>query len=293
MKFKADIRFIIISIIIFFYTIKASFAAQLVAKAETPVEQQSVGSILWNTIKWPLLIVIILVVVAFIVVRIVVMILSWIKHQNNTMHEMIGMKMKLSRSQMRSGYPDHFFKWRRNAKIYLFYKDKDHNIKKESFGAYMGDFLDTDNVRWIAFSNKPVHFLLPFIPKYEVIMCPQSDIIKVTKLEDIRSNKYTQSNMKIVPIRTHFLQGEVLIETDSVDRVSPDFDLYLPVITDDKGSAIDSSVAIYELSEHLILKKAQYDVLNGYAQNLRKALEMNVIMKGKEKMMDQDGQVSS
>ena len=162
---------------------------------------------------------------------------------------------------------------------------------KEFFGVYMGDFTDNENVLWINFANKPLHFLLWFVPRVETIMCPQNSKINLVEVTDVAKQTYSTKPIDIVPVNVHFLNDEVLIETNHIDKMSDEFDMYIPILKDDTGKAIDVTHAVYQITENLILKKVQYDILNSYSSNIRKGMEMNVIMKSKQKLGDSEGQV--
>lgn len=214
-----------------------------------------------------------------------------IKMQDNQVQKIIEMKISLARSQVKSGFRTKFFSWKKNTRLFLFYKNNSGKIIKEVFGVYMGDFTDNENITWIAFANRPVHFLLWFVPKTELIMCPQNDTIKIDKITDFEKNEYTSIEIKIQKIAVHYLDSEIYIETSYIDKVNPEFDLYIPVIKDTKGKIIDPTHALFQVTEHLVLKKVQYDILNSYVSNIRKGMDMNIIMRGKKKLQDSEGSV--
>lgn len=266
-------------------------AAEKVAQEAPPAQQVSILKLVWDIVKWPLLIIIILAIVTFIVVKIILAILKWLKLKDNEVQKMMLMKINLARSQHKFKYASHMLKWKKNSPIYLFYKNMKNDIVKEFFGVYMGDFTDNENILWINFANKPLHFLLWFVPRVETIMCPQNTSMKLVEVADVSKQTYTSKDIKIVPVKVHFLNDEVLIETNHIDKISDEFDMYIPILKDDTGNAIDVTHAVYQVTENLILKKVQYDILNSYSSNIRKGMEMNVIMKSKQKLGDSEGQV--
>jgi hypothetical protein len=286
-------KYLISDILVALAAIAASSVrgAEKVAQEAPPAEQVSILKLVWDIVKWPLLIIIILAIVIFIVVKIILAILKWLKLKDNEMQKMMLMKIQLARSQHKFKYASHMLRWKKNSPIFLFYKNAKNEIMKEFFGVYMGDFTDNENVLWINFANKPLHFLLWFVPRVETIMCPQNSKINLVEVTDVAKQTYSTKPIDIVPVNVHFLNDEVLIETNHIDKMSDEFDMYIPILKDDTGKAIDVTHAVYQITENLILKKVQYDILNSYSSNIRKGMEMNVIMKSKQKLGDSEGQV--
>ncbi len=277
--------------LLFLIIINSVLSATLVTKETTDEKTISVGTILWNTIKYPLLILIILLVCAFIFIKFVLWIMKLVEKKDNTVQDVIKMKIGLARIQERLRYPTRLLKWRKNTKIYLFYKNNDGEFTKEPMGVYFGDFIDNEGLHWIAVASTPIHFLLWFIPKFETIMCFTKDQMEITKLEDITENKYKTEKVDVIPINIQFMDNEILIEANYLDKISPEFDVYFPIIKNTKGKVIDISTVSHQAIENLVLKKVQYDITNGYASNIRKAMDMNIVMKGKQKLQDTDGSV--
>jgi len=278
---------------VFLLLILISPAAEKISQEAAPDSQQSVSllKLVWDIAKYPLLIVIIFAILAFIVVKLILMIIKWIKLKDNDVQKMIEMKIRLGRMQQKFKYKSHFFRWKSNSPIFLFFKDINQKITKEYFGVYMGDFLDNEGILWINFSVRPVHFLLFFVPQIETIMCPQKSKLNINTLKDVMTQTYDTKEVDIAKINVHFLDSEILIETNSIDKVSDEFDLHIPVIKDNRGMTIDSTGAAFQVMENLVVKKTQYDILNSYTNNIRKGMEMNVVMKGKQKLNDSEGQI--
>lgn len=267
-------------------------AAEPIAQRVKPEEEVPALLVLWRLIRIPLAIVLGVLVLAYIIVRVILMVLKWIKYKDNEVQKLVETKIKLARAQSHSGYITKFLGWKKSTRVYLFYKEKDTGkLTKEPFSVYMGHFIDNEGILWLAFANQPLHFLLWFIPKIEIMMIPTKNEIRITKVKDIIKQEFTTKKIKTQPIQCHFMDGEVLIETTSIDQVSAEFDLYMPVIKDEKGKIIDPTRAQFQMTENLVLKKVQYDILNSYAHNIRKGMEMNVIMKGKQKLGDTEGSV--
>jgi len=274
---------------LFLMNIIKSKAAEVVTQTPAPAPEPNGLAVIWNIIKWPLLILVILVILTYIAVRIILAVLKWLKLKDNEAQKTVLMKISLARSQHKKRYPSSIIKWRKNAPIYIFYKNNKGDLSKELFGVYMGDFTDNENITWLNFANKSLHFLLWFIPKIETIMCPQNSVMKITKIKDIVKQEFEETSVNINPIKVHFLSDEVLIETTHIDKVSDEFDMYIPVIKNDKGDIVDPTQAIFQTVENLVLKKVQYDILNSYAMNVKKGMEMNVVLKGKQKLGDTEG----
>lgn len=266
-------------------------AAEVVTQAAAPAPQQNGFIVIWNIIKFPLLILIIIMILVYIAVRVILEILKWLKLKDNEAQKTVLMKISLARSQHKNKYPSKVIGWRKNTRIYLFFKDMKGELTKELFGVYMGDFTDNENITWVNFANKPLHFLLWFIPKVETIMCPQNSVMKITKIKDVVKQEFEEKEISINPIRVHFMNDEVLIETTHIDKVSDEFDMYIPVIKNNRGDVVDPTQAIFQTVENLVLKKVQYDILNSYAMNVKKGMEMNAIMKTKQKLGDTEGQM--
>jgi hypothetical protein len=271
-------------------------AAGVIAQTAPQTQQESIPlwKIVWDICKYPLLILVILVIVTFIVVKIIQWIIKTLKLEDNEVQQLVLMKIGLARSQAKFKYKvGWLFKWKKNTPIYLFYKAITGELMKEFFAVYMGDFTDNEGITWISFANRPLHWLLWFVPKIDVLACPQNDKIKFSKLTNLITQEYEEKEFSIVPAKVHFLNDEILVETSHIDRISTSFDMYIPILRSQDGKVIDPTHAIFQVAENLVLKKVQYDMLNSYANNIKKGMEMNVITKTKQKINDPDGSAES
>ena len=70
--------------------------------------------------------------------------------------------------------------------------------------------------------------------------------------------------------------------------MSASIELYIPILKSQDGKVIDPTIALFQMMENLVLKKVQYDILNSYANNVKKGIEINVITKTKQKMNDSE-----
>lgn len=269
-------------------------AAEKIQQVQTQQDDNtiSVGKLIWNIIKYPLLILLIIIVLGFVIAKLILWIISLIEKKDNEVQSLIEMKTGLARGQGASKYISNFlFKWQKNTKIYLIYRDSTETMFKEFMGFYHGHFIDNESILWMAFSRKPVHFLLWFVPKIVVIMCPQVNEIDMIHPEDVHKNLYSSQKLNISKIKVNFLETEILIEANYVDQVSHAVDLYIPIVTDKSLNFIDDTRQVNQIVENLILKKVQYDIINSYANNIKKAMEINVITKTKQRINDSEGQV--
>lgn len=248
--------------------------------ANTPVTQPGFWEQYWPIIVGSLVTIIILGIIGYIIYKI----LKGLFGKEDVVEEKKQNLIAISRNLARPRYFKSFLSPHKNAPIKLFWYDKDGNIRTRFWGWYMGDMIHESGFKVISFTNKPIHWLLWFVPKVEPIFLLTTEKVNYLESYDTKARKAT---IKIIENLPHnldvFNDDEILIRAVSLCEEKG---FYKPVVESVDGSTINQTIAMFQLVKDMVVTEHLYHTTNAFVDNSKRAYEMNTEAQHTRKMKD-------
>lgn len=183
-------------------------------------------------------------------------------------------KVKESRLKLASIHAQskvHNFRSGKNLPVRLAYPNGNGITITLPVARYGGHFLNSDGAVYLRFFNQAYRYIW-FLPLCE----PQLLIIP--------SSKTVMGDI------FHMTDEGVLLYAYGMDMIG-NRDYFLPVIKDEAGKVIDLKYDVFKSMEGITMGQAVTEFLETYPASIKKAVEMNAVLKGYQKLGDQNVEI--
>ena len=274
-------------------------AVEVVQNADIPQQlpKEPSSAWIWYVLLGTLLLVLFLGLLVYIIYRIV----KWLKTRESEFHQIFESKRALARVHASKLYYRSLLSKSKNAPINCMYKDKENKIKIVHVGFYYGHFYSNEGTLFIAFANSPIHFLLWFIPKIELIMVNKNPKRRIKVKEDLVTDKSGKEKIitKYLEVELptnieHFQDDQIILYCYGIDNLRTEESLFAPVLFNEKtGEILPTSLYMYAQLEGILLQDVLFTQSEGYSKNTKKAIEFNTSIKASQKLSDTNSEVSN
>ena len=277
-------------------------AVEIVQNVDTtPKTLEPTPTSAWTYIMWALLGILILVLILGGLTYVVWKILQWLKQRESEFHNIMVQKRDLVRSHASKQYYRSLLSRAKNAPIKCLSKDNstgEGKLKLTTIGYYYGHYYSNEGTLFIAFSNSPIHFLLWFIPKIEVILINKNPVRRIKIKEE---KKMVDGKQKIKEIYRevalptnieHFQDDEIILYCYGIDNLRTEEDVYTPVLFNEAtGEVLPSNIFMWNVMEKILLQDVLFTQAEGYARNTKKSLDINTGLRASQKLSDSNQEV--
>jgi hypothetical protein len=284
-----SLAFLLIALILMKFV--SSVTVVEVPKTEVAKEEEKKGifSFLKNPIFWyavvGFLLFCIVMLIVFFVVRWIV---KFIKQRNDIYWKMRTDRMQLAKIHARYS-ARHWFKVHKNTPIRIAKKDENGRLYiSKPIGFHRGDYVTHEGNLCISMNldgNKKFFFF----PTRDLLIIPNKEKVKITQRNDrgekIREEEYTLPHSKDI---IQWNENEILLFIEGVSRVGI---FLIPVIKDKDGKILDLALPTYSSLKEVIIGDFLYEQTKDFVNLTRKAVEMNVDLRAKTKLMDSNQNV--
>lgn len=273
-------------------------AVEVVQNSDIP-KQAPAEPTIWTYLTPILIIALVVILVVALITYIIWRILQWLKQNESEFHRIITSKRDLAKKHASRMYYRSLLKKKKNAPIKCLYKDREGNIKTTVVGFYYGHYYSNGGTLYIAFSNSALHWLLPFIPKVELLMVNKnpSRTIRVKEEKKIMKSGKEKIVVEEVTVKLptnieHFQENEIILYAYGIDNLRTGEEVYAPVLFDERtGEIIKSELYLYSQLQDVLLQDVLFTQAEGYSKNTKKAIDYNASIKATQKLGDSNGEV--
>lgn len=282
-KYKLTTSVIILSVI--FFSIFAS-AVQVVEvnQPTTPAEKPSMFAFLKSPLFWWIIIglavLTIFLVLLFFLVRWLV---KFIKQRNDIFWKLKSNRMALAKVHRR--YPStHWWKTEKNTPIKLVNKNEEGKLIISNTIAYhRGDCLTHEGnlILWVNLVGKKQYY---FFPASDILVIPNKAEIKIVQRND-RGERIRDETFKLPTAKDiiQFNENEILLFAEGISNVGI---FMIPVLKAKDGKIIDLALPTYASLQEVIIGDFLYEQSSSFVGLTKKAVDMNVELRGKTKLND-------
>lgn len=215
-------------------------------------------------------------------------IVKFIKQRNDIYWKMRTDRMQLAKIHARYS-ARHWFKVHKNTPIRLAKKDENGRLYiSKPIGFHRGDYVTHEGNLCISMNldgNKKFFFF----PTRDLLIIPNKEKVKIVQRNDrgekVREEEYTLPHAKDI---IQWNENEILLFIEGVSRVGI---FLIPVMKDKDGKILDLALPIYSSLKEVIIGDFLYEQTRDYVNLTRKAVEMNVDLRAKTKLMDSNQNV--
>lgn len=279
---------ILLSVLISIFLFNLVTSAQVV-QVEQPVQKETHWySFLTSPLFWVIIVAVILVgLFILLIMWLVSKLVKYIKQRNDVFWKMRGQRMELAKAHSR--YPSrHWWKVDKNTPIRIAKKDEQGRLFTKVIGFHRGDFVTNEGNICISMNligNKkyfffPVRDLLVIPNKKEITIVQRND-----KGEKIKSEKF---ELPLAKDMIQWNENEIILFIEGVSRVGI---FMIPVVKSTDGKIIDLAMPIYTSMKEVILGDYLYLQSADFVHLSRKAVDMNVELRAKQKLIDSNQNV--
>jgi len=266
-----------------FFLIPIVSAVEVVQNTEIPQQlpQQPSSAWIYYLLGGILLFLVLVGVIVYIIYRII----KWLKSRESEFHRIFESKRDLARVHASKFYYHSLLSRSKNAPIKCMYKDQEEKIHTVQIGFYYGHFYSNEGTLFLAFSNSPIHFLLWFIPKIELIMINKNPKRRIKVKEEVKTDKngkektitkYLEVNL---PTNIeHFQDDGIILYCYGIDNLRTEESLYAPVLFNKRQerSCLPISICMHSLKVYffrmfsLLNLKATAKILRRLLSSIRR-----------------------